>query len=141
VLVGNAKASEAVRPGPVANLWLMPSGVTPPNPAELLASKRFKDFIATLEQHFDWVIVDSPPAIAVTDASVIAHVVHGVIFVVRCERTNKHTALTALEQLVSAKAKFLGGILNRVDVRRNPYYYAHYYKKSYTAYYGTKQKT
>jgi len=139
VLVGNAKASEAVRPGPVANLWLMPSGVTPPNPAELLASKRFKDFIATLEQHFDWVIVDSPPAIAVTDASVIAHVVQGVVFVVRCERTNKHTALTALDQLLSAKAKFLGGILNRVDVRRNPYYYAHYYKKSYTAYYQSKQ--
>jgi succinoglycan biosynthesis transport protein ExoP len=141
VLVGNAKASEAVRQGPVANLWLLPSGVTPPNPAELLASQRFKDFIATLEEHFDWVIVDSPPAIAVTDASVIAHVVHGVVFVVRCERTNKHTALTALEQLQSAKAKFLGGILNRVDVRRNPYYYAHYYKKAYTAYYGTKQHT
>jgi polysaccharide biosynthesis transport protein len=141
VLVGNAKASEAVRPGPVANLWLLPSGVTPPNPAELLASQRFKALIATLQAHFDWVIVDSPPALAVTDASVIAHVVHGVIFVVRCERTNKHTALTALEQLVSAKAKFLGGILNRVDVKRNPYYYAHYYKKSYTAYYGTKQDT
>jgi exopolysaccharide transport family protein len=136
VLVGDAKASDAVRPGQVANLWLLLSGVKPPNPAELLASRRFKDFLATLEEHFDWVIIDSPPVMAVTDASVIAHVAKGVIFVVRCEHTNRHTASTALEQLESAKAKFLGGILNRVDVQRNPYYYSHYYRKSYASYYG-----
>lgn len=136
VLVGNVKASEAVRPGPVANLWLLLSGVTPPNPAELLASRRFKDFLATLEEHFDWVIIDSPPVMAVTDASVVAHVARGVIFVVGCERTNKHTATAALEQLESAKAKFMGGILNRVDVKRNSYYYSSYYGKSYASYYG-----
>jgi capsular exopolysaccharide synthesis family protein len=136
VLVGNAKASEAVRPGPVGNLWLLLSGVAPPNPAELLASHRFKEFLSTLEEHFDWVIIDSPPVMAVTDASVIAHVAQGVIYVVRCEHTNKHTAATALEQLESAKAKFLGGILNRVDVQRNSYYYSNYYRKSYASYYG-----
>jgi capsular exopolysaccharide synthesis family protein len=136
VLVGNAKASETVRPGPVGNLWLLLAGVAPPNPAELLASHRFKDFLATLEEHFDWVIIDSPPVMAVTDASVIAHVAQGVIYVVRCEHTNKHTASTALEQLESAKAKFLGGILNRVDVQRNSYYYSNYYRKSYASYYG-----
>jgi capsular exopolysaccharide synthesis family protein len=138
VLVGNAKASEAVRPGPVGNLWLLLAGVAPPNPAELLASHRFKDFLATLEEHFDWVIIDSPPVMAVTDASVIAHVAQGVIYVVRCEHTNKHTASTALEQLESAKAKFLGGILNRVDVQRNSYYYSNYYRKSYSSYYGVE---
>jgi capsular exopolysaccharide synthesis family protein len=136
VLVGNAKASETVRPGPVGNLWLLLAGVAPPNPAELLASHRFKEFLATLEEHFDWVIIDSPPVMAVTDASVIAHVAQGVIYVVRCEHTNKHTAATALEQLESAKAKFLGGILNRVDVQRNSYYYSNYYRKSYASYYG-----
>ena len=136
VLVGNAKASEAVRPGPVGNLWLLLAGVAPPNPAELLASHKFKEFLATLEEHFDWVIIDSPPVMAVTDASVIAHVAQGVIYVVRCEHTNKHAASTALEQLESAKAKFLGGILNRVDVQRNSYYYSHYYRKAYASYYG-----
>lgn len=139
VLVGNAKASEAVRKGPVDNLWLLLSGVTPPNPAELLASRRFKDFLATLEENFDWVIVDSPPVMAVTDASVIAHVAQGVVFVVRSEHTNKHTASTALEQLESAKAKFLGGVLNRVDVLRNPYYYSHYYRRDYKQYYHSEK--
>lgn len=138
VLVGNANASEAVRPGPVANLWLLLSGVTPPNPAELLASERFKAFLSTLEQHFDWVVIDSPPVMAVTDAAVIAHVARGVLYVVRAEATNKRTALTALEQLDSAKAKFLGGVLNRVDVRRNAFYYSNYYRKSYAAYYDAE---
>ena len=138
ILVGTAKASDAVRPGPVANLWLLLSGVTPPNPAELLASRRFKDFVSTLEQHFDWVVVDTPPVMAVTDATVVAHVAQGVIYVVRCEHTNKRTALTALEQLDSAKVKFLGGILNRVDVQRNSYYYSNYYRKSYSSYYGAE---
>ncbi len=119
VLVGNSKASDAVRKGPVANLYLLVAGVTPPNPAELLASQRFRDFLHTLQEHFDWVIVDAPPVMAVTDASVVAHLAHGVIFVVGCEQTNRHTATAALEQLESAKAKFLGGILNKVDVDRN----------------------
>ena len=140
VLVGNAKASQAVRPGPVANLWLLLSGLTPPNPAELLASRRFKDFLATLEEHFDWVIVDSPPVMAVTDAAVIAHVAQGLIYVVKCDHTNKHAAANALEQLESAKAKFLGGILNQVDVQRNSYYYARYYRKAYSSYYGTRDE-
>jgi succinoglycan biosynthesis transport protein ExoP len=138
VLVGNAKASETVRPGSVPNLWLLLSGVAPPNPAELLASRRFKEFLATLEEHFDWVIIDSPPVMAVTDAAVIAHVAQGVIFVVRCEHANKHAASTALEQLESAQAKFLGGVLNGVDVKRNSYYYSHYYRKAYSSYYNAE---
>ena len=138
VLVGNAKASEAVRPGPTPNLWLLLSGVAPPNPAELLASHRFKDFLKTLEEHFDWVIIDSPPVMAVTDASVIAHVAHGVIYVIRCDHTNKHSASTALEQLESAKARFLGAVLNRVNIQRNSYYYSRYYRRDYKEYYHTE---
>ena len=80
-------------------------------------------------------IVDAPPVMAVTDAAVVAHVAHGVVFVVGCEQTNKHTANAALEQLESAKAKFLGGILNKVDVDRNSYYYSHHYRRDYKSYY------
>ena len=136
VLVGNAKASEAVRKGPVQNLWLLVAGVVPPNPAELLGSQRFKDFLRTLQEHFDWVIVDSPPVMAVTDASVIAHVAHGVVYVVAAEQASKYTASAALEQLEAAKAKFLGGILNKVHVERHSYYYSHYYRKDYASYYN-----
>jgi len=135
VLVGNAKASQAVRKGPIENLYVLPAGVTPPNPSELLGSTRFRDFLTTLVENFEFVIIDSPPVMAVTDASVIAHVASGVVYVVGCEQTSKHVASSALDQLEGAKAKFVGGILNRVNVQRNPFYYSHYYRKSYTDYY------
>ncbi len=110
---------------------VMDAGKHPPNPAELLGSRRFKDFMASLGEHFDWVILDTPPVMAVTDASVIAHSATGVVFVVGAEMTSKGAAKAALEQLDSAKAKYVGGILNRVDVRRNPYYYARHYRREY----------
>ncbi len=135
VMVGDAKASETVKRTLTPNLWLMTSGKHPPNPAELLGSRRFKDFMAPLGEHFDWVILDSPPVMAVTDASVIAHSATGVVFVVGAEMTSKGAAKAALEQLDSAKAKYVGGILNRVDVRRNPYYYARHYRREYQTYY------
>ncbi|HEY3383856.1 MAG TPA: polysaccharide biosynthesis tyrosine autokinase [Vicinamibacterales bacterium] len=139
VLVGNAKASEAVRKTPVQNLWLLVAGVTPPNPAELLGSHRFRDFLTTLQEHFDWVIVDTPPVMAVTDASVVGHTASGVLFVIACEQTSKYTASAALEQLEAAKARFLGGVLNKVDVERHSYYYSHYYRRDYGQYYHSKE--
>ena len=60
VLVGNAKASESVRKTAASGLWILPAGKMPPNPAELVGSARFRDFLASLKEHFDWVIVDSP---------------------------------------------------------------------------------
>lgn len=135
VMVGDAKASEAVKRTLTPNLWIMAAGKHPPNPAELLGSRRFKDFLTSLGEHFDWVIIDSPPVMAVTDASVLAHTATGVVFVVGSEMTSKGSAKAALEQLDGAKAKYVGGILNRVDLRRNPYYYGRYYRKEYQNYY------
>lgn len=137
VLVSNAKASEAVHKTSVAGLWVLPAGRTPPNPAELLGSQRFKDFLATLGEHFDWVIVDSPPIMAVTDASVVAHICTGVLFVIGAEMTSRHAAQVALDQLESSKAKFIGAVLNRVDLERQTYYYSHYYRREYSRYYTT----
>ena len=135
VMTGTAKASEAVRKSAVAGLWLLPAGTNPPNPAELLGSHRFRDFLASLVEHFDWVVVDSPPVMAVTDAALVAHRTTGVLFVVGCEMTGRHAAQSALEQLHSARAKIIGGVLNRVNVERNSYYYSHYYKSEYANYY------
>ncbi|HJU63344.1 MAG TPA: polysaccharide biosynthesis tyrosine autokinase, partial [Candidatus Binatia bacterium] len=135
VMVGESKASDAVKRTLTPNLWLMSAGKSPPNPAELLGSRRFRDFTASLGEHFDWVIIDTPPVMAVTDASVVAHSATGVVFVVGSEMTSKGAAKAALEQLDSAKAKYIGGILNRVDVERNSYYYARHYRREYATYY------
>jgi capsular exopolysaccharide synthesis family protein len=135
VLVGNAKASEAVHTAGAPGLWVMPAGVNPPNPAELLGSKRFKDFVGSLVHHFDWVMIDTPPVMAVTDASVVAHLAHGVLFIVGAEMTSRHASQRALDQLEQARAKFLGAVLNRVDLQHNGYYYSQYYRREYNDYY------
>ncbi|HXG70788.1 MAG TPA: polysaccharide biosynthesis tyrosine autokinase [Gemmatimonadaceae bacterium] len=136
VLVGDAKASEAVRETPVNGLWTMTAGRIPPNPAELLGSVRCRDFVESLKGHFDWVILDSPPIMAVTDAALLAHYATGVVFVVGAEMTSRHAAKRALEQLETANARFVGAILNRVDLERNAYYYSQYYRREYSEYYA-----
>jgi Mrp family chromosome partitioning ATPase len=68
---------------------------------------------------------------AVTDAAVLAHTVHGVVFVVGAEMTTRGMARAALTQLRSVRARHLGAVLNRVDLNRNSYYYANYYRRGY----------
>jgi capsular exopolysaccharide synthesis family protein len=136
VLVGDARASDAVKSTMVTGLWVLPGGRRSPNPAELLGSKRFRDFLTTLQEQFDWVILDSPPIMAVTDAALVSHVVSGVLFVVGAEMTSRAVARHALEQLAAAQGRTIGGVLNRIDLRRNAYYYSQYYRREYTKYYA-----
>ncbi|MGE3342007.1 MAG: GumC family protein [Vicinamibacterales bacterium] len=135
LLVGEAKASQCVRKSGTDELWVLPAGRIPPNPAELLGSKRFKDFLASLKTHFDWVIVDTPPVMAVADVSIIAQHVSGALFVVGAEMTNRHAARQAVQQLNNVHARLIGAVLNRVDLERNSYYYSQYYRREYTSYY------
>jgi tyrosine-protein kinase Etk/Wzc len=134
VLVGNAKASEAVHKTEVAGLWVLPSGRTPPNPAELLSSTRFKDMVRSLGDHFDAVIIDTPPAIVVADPAVVSSVASGVLFVVGAEMTSRHAARAALEQLRRGRVRILGAILNKVQLERDWYYYSRYYRPEYATY-------
>jgi succinoglycan biosynthesis transport protein ExoP len=135
VMVGSSKASEAVRKTTVAGLWVLGAGRIPPNPAELLGSARFREFVSSLKAHFDWIIIDTPPVMAVTDSSLVAHDASGVIFVVGAEMTSHHAARRAIDQLENANAKFVGAVLNRVDLKNNAYYYSQYYRREYTTYY------
>jgi capsular exopolysaccharide synthesis family protein len=135
LLVGNAKASAAVRKTSVSGLWVLTSGRIPPNPAELLGSKRFSGFLKTLGEHFDWIVIDSPPVMAVTDAVITSNIATGVVFVVGAEMTSRHVAKEAVDQLVNGSARLVGGVLNRVDLEGNAYYYSQYYRREYNAYY------
>ena len=135
VLAGNAKTSEAIRKSKTSGLWLMPAGHIPPNPAELLGSRRYTDFMASLSVHFDWVLLDTPPVMVVADSSIVANQSSGVVFVVRADHTSKHSVRAAVEQLEAANAHLIGSVLNSVDLVRNPYYYSAYYRKEYSRYY------
>jgi polysaccharide biosynthesis transport protein len=135
LMVGASKASESLRPSGVPNLWMLPAGRIPPNPAEIVGSRRFREFLASLAEHFDWVIIDSPPVLAVTDASVVAHKASGVLFVVSADKVNRHAARAALERLDGVQARFFGAVLNQVALDRNAYYYSQYYRHEYSRYY------
>lgn len=135
VLVGEASLDDATRPTSVPNLTLLAAGHIPPNPVELLCSPRYAELIAELKRRYDWVVIDAPPVMPVTDAAVVANASSGVIFVVGAEMTPRQTAATAVEQLRSANARFIGAVLNRVNIQRHSYYYSPYYRKEYGKYY------
>jgi len=135
LLTGNAKSGETIRKSIVPGLWLMASGHIPPNPAELLGSRRYLDLMSSLDAHFDWVVLDTPPVLVVADSSIVANNSSGVVFVVASDKTNRHAAREAVEQLEGSNAHIVGTILNRVDLVKHPYYYSAYYRKEYSKYY------
>jgi len=137
LVVGQAKASEVVQRTTITGLWLMAAGKLPPNPAELVGGARFKDIIESLRRHFEWVIIDSPPVMAVTDAVLISHGAHATVFVIGAEMTNRQNAKKALEQLAKGRGRVVGAVLNRVDLKANPFYYSDYYRPEYAAYYSS----
>ena len=136
LLTGQATARQTIRPTSVQNLWVMTAGVTPPNPSELLASERMKTLINNVQHGpFDWVLIDTPPVLAVTDAVIIAPWVSGVVFVIGSEMTQRRLAERAVETLLTSRPHVLGAVLNRVDIIRNKYYYSRYYGYKYKNYY------
>ena len=95
-------------------------------------------FIANLAHGpFDWVVIDTPPVLAVTDAVIVAQKVAGVVFVIGSEMTRCVHAERALETLQSGRVRSVGVVLNRVDFDRNKYYYSRYYGYQYKSYYGS----
>lgn len=114
----------------VENLYVIPSGPTPPNPSELIGSKRMEKLIATLQDAFDLVIYDAPPVLSVTDAQILATKVDGTILVVRENKAEKEAVKQAVGLIRHVRAKIIGTVLNDVDGVAAGYYgYYGYYGK------------
>ncbi len=140
LLVGQARVRDAVQRTSEPNLVAITAGRTPPNPSELLSSERMTNLLANLATGpFDWVIIDTPPVLAVTDAVILAQRVSGVVFVVGSEMTRRVHAERALEMLQGGQPRSITVVLNRVDFNRNKYYYSRYYGYQYKSYYGQGQ--
>jgi capsular exopolysaccharide synthesis family protein len=109
---------------PVPNLKLLPSGPLPPNPSELLGSRRMEEIIATLREKADLVLFDAPPIIAVTDAAVLASKVDGVLLVIKAGTTKRDHAQRAKALLEKVNARLVGAVLNNVhmDTSLHRYY-------------------
>lgn len=104
-------------------LYILTSGAIPPNPAELLSSKRMEEIKQEMLDYFDLIIFDMPPLLAVTDAQVMASKTDGVLFVIPKGQANKDEVFKAKDLLEKVQANVLGAVLNRVDKSDDSYYY------------------
>ncbi len=127
---------DCLLPTNITNLRLLPSGPLPPNPAELLASPRMAELVQELKTQSDIILFDSPPLLAVTDATLLGRIADGALLVVLTASTRASALRRACEQLAQSGSRLLGVVLNKVTTTRNGYYndYYHYY------YYGEDQK-
>ncbi|HWC77876.1 MAG TPA: polysaccharide biosynthesis tyrosine autokinase [Blastocatellia bacterium] len=115
----------------IPNLYLLPCGPIPPNPAELISSEKMKEMLKMLGDRFDHILIDSPPLINVTDPVILSTLVDGVILVVHGGRSTRGVVSRARHELVSVGAKIFGVVLNNVDLKRegyDDYYYYRYYQ-------------
>lgn len=118
---------EHLKPTTIPDLMVLTSGPMPPNPSELLGSQRMQDLLALLQTQAEYVIIDTPPVLAVTDSALLAGSVRGVMLVVRAGVTRLEAARRAVSQLSSVQARIVGTILNGVKADGDGYYYYHYY--------------
>jgi capsular exopolysaccharide synthesis family protein len=110
------------------NLQILTSGTIPPNPAEMLGSKKMMAFINEMKSNFDYIILDTPPVIAVTDAQVLSTMADGVLIVICSGEAEKEAAERAKALLLNVKANILGVVLNKVELKsRKGYGYYYYY--------------
>jgi capsular exopolysaccharide synthesis family protein len=137
LLAGQARMREVVQRTHDPNLLVISAGRTPSNPSELLASDRMRALIGGLETGpFDWVIIDTPPILAVTDAVIVAPLVSAMTLVIGAEMTRWRLADRAAQLLLEARPRAVFCVLNKVDFDRNKYYYARYYGHQYKSYYS-----
>lgn len=118
---------EAIQEIEGTGVHFLSAGPIPPNPAELLASEKMSDLIMTLRASYDYILVDAPPILAVTDAVLISPKVDGVILVSAVNKTRVDRAKEARDQLLRANARILGVVLNGVERSRDDQYYYYYY--------------
>lgn len=111
-----ALAAPPLQETAVEGLFVLPSGPLPPNPAELMGSRRMEDVIATLTERGDQVFFDTPPVVAVTDAAVLATKVDGVLLVVSAGQTRRENARTAVQRLEQINARLVGTVLTNVQM-------------------------
>lgn len=137
-LVGDSLLAAVLLKSAVPNLSLVVSGPTPPNPAELLGSRRMHEFLNTVAEKFDAVIIDSPPVLAASDACALAPHVDGVLLVVDSGQTPEVSLRRAKERLEAVRGRVVGAILNRFDAGANGYSKRYY--DTYDGYYTQTSK-
>jgi capsular exopolysaccharide synthesis family protein len=129
VLTGGATLQQAVVRSPMLpNLFVLPAGTPPPNPAELMASSQMFDLLAELRDQYDHLVVDTPPTLSVTDAVVLSTRADAVVLVIRSSQTTKPALRRARDILAQVNARVAGVLLNAVNLDSPDYYYYYEYQ-------------
>ncbi|MCI4445644.1 MAG: polysaccharide biosynthesis tyrosine autokinase [Candidatus Aminicenantes bacterium] len=118
----------------VPSLYLINSGPIPPNPAELLSSEKMTQLLLKVREQFDFVLIDTPPILAVTDAQILGPKVDGLVLVVQAESTPREALQQSRELLDLLKLKTFGVVVNYLSLNNQGYYYRHYYRHYYKEY-------
>ncbi len=126
-LVNGLELGKVIQNTETERLDILTSGPIPPNPAELIGSNKMAALINSARDAYDIVLIDSPPAVTVTDASLLAAMVDGVLLVVKTASTKIELVQETKSILEKANAKIIGVVLNKVDVSSSNYYYHYYY--------------
>jgi polysaccharide biosynthesis transport protein len=137
VLAGTETFDSAVHKTGIDNLYVIACGTIPPNPSELLGSVKMSELLSALGSKFDRVIIDAPPALAVTDPVILSGMVDGTVIVVKANETNRHAVLKVKEMVEAVNSSnIIGVVLNMVETERagGHYYYYRYYGKKYGHY-------
>jgi polysaccharide biosynthesis transport protein len=132
VLAGKLSLQEALKKTDVEGLSLLSRGINPPNPSDLLGSQMMRRVLDETRESYDFILIDSPPAIAVADAAILSVFADGVLLVFNAKKTTASDARQAVERLDAVRATFLGVVLNGINLNNPDYsYYKHYYGSDY----------
>lgn len=134
LLAGSGDIRGSIYPTEVEQLFLLPSGTIPPNPAELLASGRFSHILAELTQLFEFVIIDGPPVLGLTDAPLLSSMCEGTLMVIEAGSIRRAAALNAVKRLRMADAHIMGGILTKFNAASAGYGYGYGYGEDMYSY-------
>ena len=131
ILLNNKVFADCVHCTEVKNLHVLTCGSMPPNPSEILSSKRMKEFITSLREYYDYIFIDAPPIGIVTDAGIISTYSDGCIFVVGSKQCDIEMAKIAKKRLEDVNANIIGAVLNKFEAEGSSYnYYNYYYEQS-----------
>ena len=119
--------SDAVQKTSIEGLYALTGGVIPPNPSELLGSEQMKNLLQRAKEQYDYVLIDTPPVMPVTDALIVSRFVDGMILVIASAEVKVEMARDVKNQLVNAGANILGVVLNKVRSEHHGYGYGYYY--------------
>ena len=130
LIIGNSDFDKAIRSTRVKNLDLLTSGPIPPNPSELIASESFKKIFEHLQKKYDFILIDTPPIVSVTDAQVFLQYVPNCVLIIDAQKNNRSEVKKAKQLVEQANGHVIGAILNKTAQEKSSNYYYYYGENS-----------